>query len=165
MPIPVDCTCGREFKVKAELGGKKIRCPDCKTVLTVPVLAAEDELETIEVDSSAPPTVAESPRKPEKVKAPRLPDEYAPSRTRADYDSAAKMKEPNKPRRSRTSKSAGSWRPAISVNPSIVTGSLMMIGAVVWFLLGLAANTIFIYPPIMFVLGIAAVFRGFRGQD
>ena len=36
----------------------------------------------------------------------------------------------------------------------------MMVGAVVWFVVGWMAGRIFIYPPILFVLGIAAVGRG-----
>jgi hypothetical protein len=41
MPISVVCDCGKEFKVKDETAGKKVRCPACQTVLTVP--AAEEE--------------------------------------------------------------------------------------------------------------------------
>jgi len=36
----------------------------------------------------------------------------------------------------------------------------MMVGAVVWFVVGWAAGRIFIYPPILFVLGIVAVGKG-----
>jgi len=41
----------------------------------------------------------------------------------------------------------------------------MMLGAVVWFFLGLAAGRIFFYPPILFVFGIGAVVRGFTGRN
>ena len=41
----------------------------------------------------------------------------------------------------------------------------MIVGALVWFFLGLAAGRIFIYPPIMCVLGIGAIVRGFRGEE
>src|SRR5215831_3956291 len=36
----------------------------------------------------------------------------------------------------------------------------MMVGAVVWFVLGWMAGRIFFYPPILFVLGVAAVGKG-----
>jgi hypothetical protein len=36
MAITVVCDCGKEFKVKDELAGKKVKCPACQTVLTVP---------------------------------------------------------------------------------------------------------------------------------
>ena len=42
----------------------------------------------------------------------------------------------------------------------------MMVGAVVWFFGALFfLDRIFFYPPIMFVLGIGAVIRGFTGQE
>jgi len=39
-------------------------------------------------------------------------------------------------------------------------GVAMMVGAVVWFVVGWMAGRIFIYPPILFVLGIVAVAKG-----
>ena len=36
----------------------------------------------------------------------------------------------------------------------------MMVGAVVWFVLGWMAGRIFFYPPILFVMGIVAVGKG-----
>lgn len=42
----------------------------------------------------------------------------------------------------------------------------MMVGAVVWFVLGIVLiDRIFFYPPVMFVLGIGAVWRGATGQE
>ena len=45
-------------------------------------------------------------------------------------------------------------------NGSIITGILMMVGAVVWFVAGLAGDVIFFYPPVMFVLGFIALVKG-----
>ena len=36
MPIAVACKCGKKFKVKDELAGKAVRCPDCKSALRIP---------------------------------------------------------------------------------------------------------------------------------
>ena len=36
----------------------------------------------------------------------------------------------------------------------------MMVGAVVWFVVGWMAGRIFIYPPILFVLGLVALGKG-----
>jgi hypothetical protein len=44
MSINVVCDCGKETKVKDELAGKKIKCPGCQSVLTVP--EAGDEVAT-----------------------------------------------------------------------------------------------------------------------
>lgn len=40
-------------------------------------------------------------------------------------------------------------------------GILLMVIAVVWFVLGLKANRIFFYPPVLFVIGIGGFFKGF----
>ena len=42
---------------------------------------------------------------------------------------------------------------------------LMMVIAVVWFVLALSLGWIFFYPPVMFVLGLVAVVKGFMGYD
>src|SRR5438128_21066 len=66
-PIAMTCTeCAKKFKVKAEAQGKKVRCPDCKAVLTVPaavqVKAAPEpadeaiQVKTIPVVTAAPET-------------------------------------------------------------------------------------------------------------
>ncbi|MEJ7593771.1 MAG: hypothetical protein WKF77_19710 [Planctomycetaceae bacterium] len=45
-------------------------------------------------------------------------------------------------------------------NGSMITGILMMVGAVIWFVGGLAADIIFFYPPVLFVLGFIALVKG-----
>lgn len=42
-------------------------------------------------------------------------------------------------------------------------GILMMVGAVVWFVGGLAADRIFFYPPILLIFGFIAFIRGLMG--
>lgn len=49
---------------------------------------------------------------------------------------------------------------ASASNGSVITGILMMVGAVVWFVAGLAADIIFFYPPVLFVLGFIALVKG-----
>lgn len=36
MPISLSCTCGGRFKVKDELVGKRVKCPQCGTLLEIP---------------------------------------------------------------------------------------------------------------------------------
>ena len=50
-----------------------------------------------------------------------------------------------------------------SINAGVVGGILMMGIAVVWFIVGLAGGIIFFYPPILFVIGIIAFFKGLAG--
>jgi F0F1-type ATP synthase assembly protein I len=45
------------------------------------------------------------------------------------------------------------------------TGILMMVGAAVWFVVGLMGDTIFFYPPVLFVLGIISFFKGLFGSE
>jgi uncharacterized Zn ribbon protein len=42
MAINVVCDCGKEFKVKDETAGKRVKCPACQTVLTVPEVEEEE---------------------------------------------------------------------------------------------------------------------------
>jgi hypothetical protein len=43
---------------------------------------------------------------------------------------------------------------------AVLGGAGMMVGAVVWFVVGWMAGRIFFYPPILFVIGIVALIKG-----
>ena len=45
MAISVTCTCGKQFKVKDELAGKRGKCSSCGQVLSIPTLASSAALE------------------------------------------------------------------------------------------------------------------------
>src|SRR5262249_37356269 len=146
-----------------ELAGRKVRCPDCKQVLTVPRPQAEEEIEALDLLLADEPPAARPARRPEPDdavfdrKQVRRPPPVPPPPVKEPF-------EPPRPRarerkRKRPERSGG----GIAVNAEIITGILMMVGAAVWFFLGLAAGFIYFYPPILFVLGIAAVVRGFTG--
>lgn len=62
MPIQLTCECNRLLVVKDEFAGKKVRCPDCKQVITVP-RAAPLVAELIET-RPAPPRRAVPPPLP-----------------------------------------------------------------------------------------------------
>ncbi|MDN5203791.1 hypothetical protein QQ008_20540 [Fulvivirgaceae bacterium BMA10] len=56
------------------------------------------------------------------------------------------------------------------IKMGVVGGVIMMIIALVWFFLGWQAGYIYFYPPVLFVIGIYAFFRGIvkgnvSGQD
>jgi hypothetical protein len=36
MTIPVACTCGKRFRAKPELAGKRVRCPSCQSPIQIP---------------------------------------------------------------------------------------------------------------------------------
>ena len=52
-----------------------------------------------------------------------------------------------------------------SINSGIVGGIITMAVAAIWFFLGLAADRIFFYPPILFVIGFVAMVKGFFGDQ
>ncbi len=43
---------------------------------------------------------------------------------------------------------------------AILAGAAMMVGAVVWFVVGWMAGRIFFYPPILFVIGAVSLGKG-----
>jgi hypothetical protein len=49
MAIAVACSCGKQLHVKDELGGKKIKCPACQTVLAVPGLGDSEAEPAVQV--------------------------------------------------------------------------------------------------------------------
>jgi hypothetical protein len=55
--------------------------------------------------------------------------------------------------------------PNIAISPAVITGVMMMIGAVVWFVAGWFLGWVFFYPPVLFILGLVAVVKGFMGYD
>jgi DNA-directed RNA polymerase subunit RPC12/RpoP len=174
MPISLSCDCGRKIRVKDEHAGRKVRCPACGIVLEVPVPEMEVEVEGDASDYSITETPKSKPPPLPKSKAPvdeQISDRKPlPRPSRAPIDEPIAKRSPmprprrTKSRRSR-SESSGWSMPSIAISPTIITGILMMLGAVAWFILGLAVGWIYFYPPILFVLGMAAVVRGLMGHE
>ncbi len=194
MPITVTCTCGATVRAKDEWAGRKARCPTCTKVLVVPdpnkarpkdeeileVEAVEEEDDVVECDP------AEDRRKgirtaPErgvttKARARLGRDEEGdepPRRSRRDSDEDDEDDRPSR-RREREEERRPPRRPRRKITDGynsgtaiagILGGLAMMIGAVVWFVLGLMADIIFFYPPILFVLGVIAFVKGLMGRE
>lgn len=165
MSIQFVCECGRSLKVKDESAGRKVRCPTCGIVIVVPTPASSENAadEAInELLAEGPPPA--SPPKPmleeddarfEEEKRPSLPASK-PRSMPPDPTREARVPRIKKPDSSYS---------GISIHPQIIIGVLMMVGAVVWFFAGLAADRIFFYPPILFLLGIGAIIKGFTGRE
>jgi len=170
MPIPVQCNCGRSFRAKDELAGRKARCPNCSTVLTIPQPEpppeTEDEVSQALLDDSTEDAPPARPRtKPASFRAEETDRSPAPPPRRA-IPQVPETKPAKRPKRRRSSRDDSERsRGGVAINPAIVTGLLMMAGAAIWFFVGLAANIIFFYPPVLFLLGIGSVIRGFTGGD
>jgi hypothetical protein len=71
MPIPFSCECGKKLQAKDEFAGKRLKCPGCGKILTIPTPAVEEpELE----EEPAPPVTQRIATPPEEVEdEPELP--------------------------------------------------------------------------------------------
>lgn len=150
--IRVRCpSCQKLLGVPDDKAGRAIVCPACKGTVRVPTASS----------SAAPPRPAVAPAPPKKP-APVL-DEL----DIVDDDETPEVEPEPLPEPAARPRKKKKKRPARSTtaNAEILTGVLMMVGAVVWFVGGLFVNVIFFYPPILFALGIAAVVRGMQGTD
>ena len=105
MPITMSCDCGRAFNVRDEFAGRKIRCPECKSVLTVPAKDADADDLALEVlredEPEEQPTrraAIQSEPSPARTPQPRSyePERESPSipRRYVDVDAPAKRKQP-----------------------------------------------------------------------
>src|SRR5687768_4953776 len=62
MAIQVFCECGNAMSVRPELGGKKVKCKSCGSVLRIPEVPLDESAE-------APPEALTLKKDPEKPKA------------------------------------------------------------------------------------------------
>ena len=83
MPHLVSCSCGKKWKVRDELAGKKVKCPACASVLVVPaveIVAAEEAVQAEKprvVPPPLPPSESEEPE--EKPARPRAAEKRGSS--------------------------------------------------------------------------------------
>ena len=166
----MQCTCGKAYRVKDEFAGKKIRCSACKIIVVVPLLEAEDDAVNFLLTEDPGLKVAPVKSRPVDDEEPRPRKDERITSNPAPWPKTAPPEKPSRvPKRKKRlseSEDRASYGPAFVISPTVATGALMMIGAVVWFFGALIfLDRIFFYPPIMFVLGIGALFRGLTGQE
>lgn len=170
--------CDATIKAKQRFWGKAVNCPGCGETLTIPAVArkpAAAAVKPIVVDDPAEPIFDEETPAPAKP-AGRKPskgfdeiDDYDDFGTGEfdDYGEAAPAPRPRKKARKPARSTRRSREPKsdrlFSLNGGVIGGMLMMIIALVWFFAGLAGGIIFFYPPILFVIGIAAFVKGIVG--
>ena len=152
MPIELTCPCGRELVLRDELAGKLIRCPECQAELTVPAAPSAPHHASEPVLDVLPVAVGD----PFAARAEEAP---APA-PRRRLDLRDESLAPPKPSAAKGGTGFG------GINAGVGGGLLMMVIAVVWFVLGLLADRIFFYPPILLVIGLIAFIRGLaKGGD
>jgi hypothetical protein len=158
MAISVQCDCGRALRLKDHLAGKRVKCPDCSTPLNVPQPdhVEEEGFEILSQEPEAPPAARSQSYRSEYVApqppaAPPPPVVYPPK----------KKRKPSRPRSGGDRQRGG----GLVISSGVITGLLMMVGAVVWFIVGLFAGWVFFYPPILFVIGLVRFIMGLMGHE
>lgn len=167
MPVSLSCNCGRALRVKDELAGKKIHCPQCRSILTVP--ASDSEAQEVVLEVIADEDEEESSGSPSRRAAIRAePPRATPVSPRSREDDRPTVKKRPVQRRDRE---RGTPRVAFeegwfgSMNAGVIGGILMILIAAVWFIGGLFAGVLFFYPPILAVIGFIAIIKGCVGGD
>ena len=152
--------CQKTLRIPEKYWGKKVRCPQCSEVLSIPASppAAEvtvlDDVEFVEEDDD-----------------PFVDDLYSDQDEYGDLPAAPPRRAPASGRKKKKKKSEESGGGAFGteksmLNSGVLGGLGLMLGAAVWLVLGLVlADRIFIYPPFMFLFGMVAVIKGIiRGE-
>jgi WD40 repeat protein len=95
MAIALHCSCGKRLRVKDEFAGKRVKCPACGTVLTVPARGIDDGLE-----QDFPPKGGESESRlgtenegettpPDRTKTPPIPGAASTETTPGTHDGSS----------------------------------------------------------------------------
>jgi hypothetical protein len=154
------------LRLKDELAGKKIRCPKCAGVLTVPAIDDDrgSEPEVLDVLPSDSPREQFMARRRTSVRTPEPQQEEERSPPRAPTKKASRPKRKSgERRRQRGVVFEEGWFG--SLNAGIVGGILMMLIAIVWFVVGLMFGILFFYPPILLVIGAIALIKGLASLE
>jgi hypothetical protein len=149
-------SCSTTLRVPDKYWGKKIRCPQCKEAIAVPSgsaaavatakAPATDDVDFLDDDAF----VDEDP----------YVDSSSSSSAAPRIGTSTKSSRPD-PKKA----GGGAFGMEKKMFGSGVLGGIgLMLGAVVWFVLGLMADRIFFYPPIMFIIGFVAMIKGIIGS-
>ena len=153
MSIQLNCKCGRYFELDDNNAGHSIQCPACDAIVAVPTVR-DQTVQTPEAYSGVQTgaTTSSGWGKPQ-----------TQGDNAYDYNAASDGRERRVGVDQRFVRTE--TPPARSgfggINAGIGGGLLMMAIAVIWFFGALfLVDRIFFYPPILFVFGLIAVFKG-----
>jgi len=155
----ITCACGKRVDIFANPSINGVFCPACGTTLEPTAPAKQMSAPAPMVAENATAAVAEEPVDVLPVDGPRTQKEIDEDFRR--YILKQRAAEDKKRSEGRL---FGPERSGIRAG--VLGGSVMMTAAVLWFGLGLMLDTIFFYPPILFVVGLIAFCRGifYRNQ-
>ncbi len=170
--IQVSCEgCNSRLAVPETAAGKKLRCPKCQTVIDVPAPT---------LTPTAPPAPTAPAPKPLKKKRPEpenydsdiddevdwvdsgASDHHDPYANASPYAASPSSTMPGRSARRAETKASASGN---SNQKAVTSGVLMIVGSIVWFFGALIfLDRLFFYPPILLIIGIVTVIKGFRGE-
>ncbi|MGV3484665.1 MAG: hypothetical protein ACO1RT_09635 [Planctomycetaceae bacterium] len=176
-------SCGKSLQIDDKFVGKQVKCP-CSAVLTVPGAAAV--MAPAAAAAAARPNRANGGQPAatafgiDRAQMSSLFGELTENDMvvkgqSTDTKAGKKQKDPLAAYQPAASKSSSTTKPKATSGSAktrsaggkgtLVTGILMMVGAVVWFVVGYAGGVIFFYPPVLFVLGLIAVVKALLGKS
>lgn len=194
MPITTKCSsCDWTGKFKGAYAGMRGKCPGCGEPIQVPLEEPEEVETDFEVVDDDPPIKPLKPKKKDddderaaKSRRDRESERDRPSRSRRDEEedqpSKSRRREEekrsissrrddddgpvrNKPSKKIKKKKAKEPQP-LTGTAAMFAGVGMILGAIVWFILGLVyQDKIYFYPPVLFVLGIGSFIRGMQEEE
>src|SRR5262245_13517509 len=133
MAISIQCDCGRSLRLKDHLAGVRVKCPSCSKPIDVPRPG--------DVEETVFEILSQQPEAPSASRSQSYRPEYPAARPPAALPPPPSPRPPLPPkRRRRRSRSGGGEGFSISISPLVISGALMALGAVVWFVCGLAVG-------------------------
>jgi hypothetical protein len=165
MVIPLECSCGQSYQIKDDLAGRRVRCPGCQQVLSVPAPEPERETEADtyrladdSVDAATGIQTKTPEARPGSAYDPEVPPIH-PARNPTQVPPRERSRQDEGPRIVFEEGWFG------SVNSGVIGGVLMILIAVVWFFGGLAVGVIFFYPVILLMIGVFSIIKGLFGGE
>ncbi|MBL8817060.1 MAG: hypothetical protein JNL58_13615 [Planctomyces sp.] len=163
--------CNSRLAVPETAAGKKLRCPKCQTVIDVPAPTAQAP----KPSNPKPPNPKPLKKKPEPENYDSdfddevdwvdggASDHHDPYANASPYAASPSSMMPGRSaRRSEAKGASGSG----SNQKAITSGVLMIVGSIVWFFGALIfLDRLFFYPPILLIIGIVTIIKGFRGES
>lgn len=186
--IVISCQCGQQLRVKSELAGKRVRCSACQQPVRVPggpapqaapigtpqaapIQAAPIQaspIQAVPVQAAAPAQAGgglwddlpDASAGPQALPANPAMMHMTGAQPAAQSTSEATNRLLAQAAGADSGSSSGGGNVSGGVG-QVGMGILMMVGAVVWFVVGLMNDIIFFYPPILLLLGLGAMVKGF----
>lgn len=183
MPITFDCACGKTLRVPDQHAGKRVKCPACNGVATVPAAEPEPMFEVVE--DTAQPLVSPPPPPKAPVRAKPVPARAADEDDEEDYrrGSGAKTsrrddddeEEEEKPKPKKKKKIKARSSPPRddhdrSTNHNSTSATREIIGGLFAVLFGgalcvyaISKDRIPIYGAILLICGVIGLLKGLAG--